>query len=42
VGSFAKGTNIVGVVVSDGKAMPQGCSTSVIVRGGKQPKTVFR
>ena len=29
--SFPAGTNIVGVVVSDSKAVPMGCSTSVIV-----------
>jgi hypothetical protein len=32
---FPQGTNIVGVVVSDSKAVPQGCSTSVIVRDTK-------
>jgi hypothetical protein len=36
--SYAPGTNIVGVVVSDGKAVPVGCSTSVIVRGTKPPR----
>ena len=32
---YPQGTNIVGLVVSDGKAVPMGCSTSVIVRGTK-------
>jgi hypothetical protein len=36
--SYPKGTNIVSVVVSDGKAAPLGCSTSVIVRDPKPPR----
>jgi hypothetical protein len=36
--SYPEGTNIVGVVVSDGKGVPVGCSTSVIVRDAKPPK----
>ncbi len=39
--SYPKGTNLVGVVVSDGKAAPAGCSTSVIVRDLQPPK-IFR
>jgi hypothetical protein len=35
--SYPQGTNIVSVVVSDGKAVPVGCSTSVIVRDPKPP-----
>jgi len=35
--SYSLGTNIVGVLVSDGKAVPMGCSTSVIVRDTKPP-----
>jgi hypothetical protein len=36
--SYPQGTNIVGVVVSDGKAVPVGCTTSVIVRDPKPPR----
>ena len=36
--SYPQGTNIVGVVVSDGKAAPVGCSTSVIVRNPRSPR----
>jgi hypothetical protein len=36
--SYAMGTNIVGVMVSDGKAPPMGCSTSVTVGDTKPPK----
>ena len=36
--SYPQGTNIVSVVVSDGKAVPLGCSTSVIVRDPKPPR----
>ena len=36
--SYPQGTNIVSVVVSDGKAVPVGCSTSVIVRNPKPPR----
>jgi hypothetical protein len=39
--SYAQGTNIVGVLVSDGKAVPMGCSTSVIVRDTKPPKILW-
>jgi hypothetical protein len=38
-GLYPQGTNIVGVVVSDGKAVPMGCSTSVIVRDTKRHRT---
>ena len=36
--SYAMGTNIVGVMVSDGKAPPMGCSSSVTVGDTKPPK----
>ena len=39
--SYPKGTNVVNVVVSDSKATPVGCSTSVIVRDPKPPRILL-
>jgi hypothetical protein len=39
--SYPKGTNIIGLVVSDGKAPPLGCTTGVTVRDAQPPKILW-